>query len=89
MRTRVTRITSKGQVVIPKEFRDLKDLHIGDSVLLASQEHDIRIDRRAGWARETAGCLAAPVPQMEPSMLDEMVDCDAIQDALEEYGDVS
>ncbi len=86
MPTRITRITSKGQVVIPKHFRDRTGLNIGDSLRLESHEDDIRIARRAGWARATAGCLPSSLSPIEPGTLDELAERIAVQEIREKYG---
>lgn len=82
---RTTKITTKGQVVIPKHFRDMDDLHVGDSVSIVSDGTDICIAKRSGWARATAGSLSTPMPPLESDALDELADRVAIQEAHEEY----
>lgn len=82
---RTTKVTTKGQVVIPKHFRDMDDLHVGDSVSIVSDGTDIRIAKRSGWALATAGSLSTPLPPLEPDSLDELADRVAIQEAHEDY----
>lgn len=86
MRTRITRLTSKGQVVIPKYLRDQESLQIGDSITLLAQESDIHISRRSGWARATAGCLPSSLPPLEPATLDALAERIAVQEIREKYG---
>jgi AbrB family looped-hinge helix DNA binding protein len=86
MRTRVTRITSKGQVVIPKQFRDRTGLQIGDSLRLESHEDDIRVSKRSGWAKATAGCLPSSLAPLEPATIDELAERIAVQEVRKKYG---
>jgi AbrB family looped-hinge helix DNA binding protein len=86
MRTRITRLTSKGQVVIPKYLRDRTGLHIGDSLNLEDHEDNIRIAKRSGWARATAGCLPSSLPPLDPATLDELAERIAVQEIREKYG---
>lgn len=87
MRGRVTRMTTKGQVVIPKVLRDRTGLGVGDSVSLAIKEEDVHLAKRSGWAKATAGCLASPHTPFEPQALDELSEQIAVQEAREKYGD--
>jgi len=86
MGTRITKLTSKGQVVIPAQLRRQERLHIGDSVTLAAQDHDVQVSKRSGWAHATAGCLPSALPPIEPDALDEMTERLAIQETHEKYG---
>lgn len=86
MSIRVTRITTKGQVVIPKEFRDRTSLDIGDSLTLISEARDVRIARRSGWAQATAGCLESSLPPLEPDELAELAEQTALLEIREKYG---
>lgn len=86
MGVRATRITTKGQVVIPKEFRDRTGLSIGDSVSLVIGEDEVRIANRTGWAQATAGCLESSLPPLEPSELDERAEQIALDETRKKYG---
>lgn len=82
----VTRINTKGQVVIPKELRDDADLGIGDSVRLVTGTTDVHLSKRSGWAEATAGCLPSSLPPIEPEELDELAERAAIEEIREKYG---
>jgi AbrB family looped-hinge helix DNA binding protein len=86
MSVRATRLTSKGQVVIPKEIRDRTGLAIGDSLSLTSDEDGGRVVKRSGWARETAGCLPSRRNPIEPADLEELLEQIADRDVLNKYG---
>ena len=86
MKRRTTRMTTKGQVVIPKQYRDQSDLYVGDSIRLTVQREGIRIAKRSGWARATAGCLASSRPPLEPDELDELMERAALREARDEWG---
>jgi AbrB family looped-hinge helix DNA binding protein len=88
MKPHTTRMTTKGQVVIPKDLRDGADMHVGDSLSLTSQDEDVRIAKRTGWARATAGCLASSQPSMEPEELDELMERAALRETREKWGDL-
>lgn len=81
-----TRLTAKGQVVIPKEIRDRTGLDIGASVNLTSDEDGVHITKRSGWARSTAGCLPSSLPPIEPEELEEMAERAADEEVREKYG---
>lgn len=85
MSARATRITSKGQVVIPKEIRDRTGLDIGDSVSLTSGEEGIRVVKRSGWARATAGTLPSPGGPIEPEELEAVLERAKDAEIVEEY----
>lgn len=87
MRQRATRLTSKGQVVIPKEIRDRTGLDIGDSVSLTSNEEGVRVVKRSGWARATAGTLPSPHGPIEPEELEALLERSKDTATIEEYGD--
>jgi bifunctional DNA-binding transcriptional regulator/antitoxin component of YhaV-PrlF toxin-antitoxin module len=86
MSLRVTRITTKGQAVIPKDLRDITGLGIGDSVSLAPEDDNVRVTRRASWARATAGLLPSSLPPIEPHMLEEMIARATDEEIYEKYG---
>ncbi len=85
MKSRTTRMTTKGQVVIPKRLRDLAGMDVGDSIRLTSHGDTIHIARRSGWARATAGCLTSSRPPMEPDELDDLVERVSLQEAHDEW----
>lgn len=86
MPTRHTRITKKGQLVIPKHLRDQNCLLIGDSVRIEDQAHAVRVVRRSGWARATAGSLASLGPLVQPEELDELAERAALQETRDQWG---
>jgi AbrB family looped-hinge helix DNA binding protein len=81
-----SRMTIKGQVVIPKEIRDQAGLHVGDSLRLEQAGNDIQITRRSGWARATAGILPSSLPPLEPEELDDLIERAAIEETHDEWG---
>lgn len=85
MSVRVTRVTTKGQVVIPKALRDRAGLTIGDSVSLTTNEERVHLTKRSGWARATAGCLPSSLPPIEPDAIDELAEHAANEELREKY----
>jgi AbrB family looped-hinge helix DNA binding protein len=81
-----SRMTTKGQVVIPKQIRDQVGLHVGDSLRLVREGENLHITRRSGWARATAGCLPSSLPPLEPEELDELIERAALDEARDEWG---
>ncbi|HWV34888.1 MAG TPA: AbrB/MazE/SpoVT family DNA-binding domain-containing protein [Thermomicrobiales bacterium] len=82
----ITRVSAKGQVVIPKTIRDQKNLDVGDLVTLVSEDDRVRVDKRSGWARATAGCLPSSIPPLEPDALDDIIEQTTLQELREKYG---
>lgn len=83
----ISRITTKGQMVIPKRFRDLKGIRIGDSITLESHGDNVHVARRSGWARATAGSLPSPHGPIEPEELEEVLERTADEEIIERYRD--
>lgn len=81
----VTRLTSKGQMVIPKRLRDLKGIRVGDSLTIESQGENVRVTRRSGWAQATAGTLPSPYGPVEPEEVEEILERTADVEVLEKY----
>ena len=81
-----SRMTTKGQVVIPKQIRDQAGLHVGDSIRLVRDGEEVHISRRSGWARATAGSLPSTLPPLEPDELEERIERAALEESRDEWG---
>ena len=81
-----SRMTTKGQVVIPKQLRDQVGLHVGDPLRLVRDGETIQVVKRSGWARATAGSLPSSLPPLGPEELDDLVERAALDEAHEEWG---
>ncbi|MBX3070467.1 MAG: AbrB/MazE/SpoVT family DNA-binding domain-containing protein [Thermomicrobiales bacterium] len=59
MTTKTTKITSKGQVTIPIEFRQALGFEPGDRLDVEQNEDSVVVRKHQSWAERTAGILAA------------------------------
>lgn len=83
----MTRLTSKGQMVVPKRLREVQGIRVGDSLTIESEGENVRVTRRSGWARATAGTLPSPHGQIEPEELEELLEHTKHSETIEAYGD--
>lgn len=65
------RLTSKGQITIPKSVRDALDLHEGDTVIFRVEESQASL-RKAGDFIAMAGSVPVP-PEVRGLAWDEIV----------------
>lgn len=67
-------MTSKGQITIPKEIRDILGLEAGAKVLfLPSGDREVRLRAKTGTIKGLAGMLAHDGPPLSVEEMDELI----------------
>lgn len=67
-----SRVTSKGQVTIPKHLRDRLGIIPGEQVVFTLEDDEIRIARSVSIVERTAGALKPPPGVHIPETAEEM-----------------
>lgn len=82
----ITRISAKGQVVIPAGL--LRTMHVegGDVVLLSTDDSVIVIEPAPSWVEQTRGALQVDRVQLDPGQLEAIIEATATIEAFEEVG---
>lgn len=81
------KVGPKGQIVIPKEVRDMFDIETGDSLmLLADSEKGIAIERMGIFGKIADAILSGKAKEIYPEQTEEdsLVFAKAIKDEIEE-----
>ena len=64
---RVTRVSVKGQVVIPNEFREALKLEAGDAMIVQLEGSRVVLERRRTVIQALVGKYAPPPPRPIPA----------------------
>jgi AbrB family looped-hinge helix DNA binding protein len=68
----LTRITSKGQITLPAEFRKREGFHPGDTVTVREQDGHLIVEPASARVLRSAGMLAHLAKGRRPVTIEEM-----------------
>lgn len=81
-----SKLSEKGQVVIPAQLQRQMDLASGEVVQVQSEESMIVIEQIPGWVEATRGTLATNHAQLEPDQLEALIEATAIIESFQAFG---
>lgn len=82
-----TKVSPKGQVVIPKNLQAQLQLPDGVLVELQIEESTAVLRKAPSWVERTRGALATNHPQIEPEEMEELIEAAALIEAFENHGE--
>jgi antitoxin PrlF len=68
----LTKITSKGQITLPAEFRKREGFHPGDKVRVREADGALIVEPADAWVKRTAGMLSHLAKGRPPVTIEEM-----------------
>lgn len=86
MKEMFSSLTSKGQVTIPKEIRELLHLEPHDKVAFVVEGHLVRLERGGSVVSRTAGALRSEGPPRSAQELRRLAEEAMAEDVVERSG---
>ncbi|MCA9834710.1 MAG: AbrB/MazE/SpoVT family DNA-binding domain-containing protein [Thermomicrobiales bacterium] len=83
-----TKVSAKGQVVIPTSVQHQLDMEDGVTLLIKLEGEHLVLERPQSWVATTRGSLVSHHPQLDPEALEELIEATALVEAFAKYGNV-
>lgn len=84
-----SRISAKGQIVIPTGVQHELSLEDGVVVNIRVDGQGAILEKQASWVEATRGALSTNHPQIEPDELEALIEATALLEMYEKYGELS
>lgn len=84
-----TKVSQKGQIVIPAAVQERMDLKDGVTVVIQLVDSAAVIEKAPRWVELTRGALVSEHPQLEPDDLEELIEATALIETFTKLGNLA
>lgn len=81
-----SKISVKGQVVIPVSMQRQLNLDDGTTLELQAEDSTITLKKTPGWVEETRGSLPSNHGQIEPEQLEALIEAATLIESYQTFG---